>query len=418
MTPDPRRNVPSASEAYRLDNCPGARKAAACCPPLPAGDDASMGIRVHAALETGPMSPAWEALKAGEEQTGRMCWNQMLQVVSDWDGQDDSCADVAEDMWNRGAKEQRLGLTALGKVIPVTPESKATFVFTGMADVVVKQGNRAIVMDYKTGREEVSDSADNAQLRALAVLVAGSDASIEEVTVCIIQPWVGKPKPAVFDKAALSAARDWLNDLLLREKNATPEDLRAGDWCKYCPAMGYCKATRQEVMEIAKPMRLETLPVGNEKAALFARACELDAETLLDIKDRMHLIGMMANAIEGAIRARVEKGDPDICARWELTPGKKVREITDVAAAYAALEPHGITLDDFWSAAKVSLGPLEAALQIRSGNKKKKDGTISAHYSLSLEDAKKQLTETLSAAGALAMKECQPQLKETKPQLQ
>ena len=159
-------------------------------------------------------------------------------------------------------------------------------------------------------------------------------------------------------------------------------------------------------------MKLETIPAGKEKEALFARACELPADTLLDMKDRLHMLGMMANAIEGAVRTRVEQGDPEVCARWALVPGKKVREITNAAAAFAALEPLGVSLEDIWNAAKLSLGPLESALQARSGRKTLKNGKESSHFNLTLEDAKKKLTETLTEAGALALKECARQLKE------
>lgn len=361
------------------------------------------------------MSEPWEALTPAEEQTASMCHHQMLQVIADWDGQEDSCADIAEDLWNRGDKEVRLGLTALGKCLPVTPDSKATFIFTGMADVVVKQGARAIVLDFKTGRESAGSSAENAQLRALAVLVSVANPTIEEITVAIIQPWVGKPQPAVFGKAALTAAKEWLLEVIRREKNATEKDLHAGEWCKFCPAAeNGCPALKSTALAAVASVEIESLPAGKEKEAIFARLMETDADTLLNMMEKRSLLSQLCESIEGAIRRRVEAGDPDICAQWQLADGRKVRKIVDPAAAYEALQPHGVELADLWAAADISVGPLEEAIRARSGRKKKKDGTESTHYNMSVEDAKDLLTSSLLQAGALEIKQNSAQLKRIK----
>ena len=419
--PDQRRGVCSASSVNRVEHCPGSHKLSQCCPPSLDSDDSRSGTRIHAALEHGPMSEPWEALTPAEEQTASMCHHQMLQVIADWDGQEDSCADIAEDLWNRGDKEIRLGLTALGKCLPVTPDSKATFIFTGMADVVIRTDEtmnrlrRAIVLDYKTGREGAGSSAENAQLRALAVLVSVANPTIEEITVAIIQPWVGKPQPAVFDKAALTAAKEWLREVIHKEKNATEKDLHAGEWCKFCPAAeNGCPALKSTALAAVASVEIESLPAGKEKEAIFARLMETDADTLLNMMEKRSLLSQLCESIEGAIRRRVEAGDPDICAQWQLTDGRKVRKIVDPAAAYEALQPHGVTLEDLWAASDLSLGPLEEAIRARSGRKKRKDGKESTHYNMSVEDAKDLLTSSLLQAGALEIKQNSAQLKRIK----
>ncbi len=413
---DPRHNVPSASTMLRTDKCPGSHKAAAVCPPLPESEDAAAGKQVHTALEFGPGSAQWESLSPANEQTAGMCRDQAFTILGEWAGIDDDCQDTEEHLWTGAFKERRLGLTVMGRVIPVTPESAAKFVCTGMADLDARKGKSALVLDFKSGRDGVDHAADNAQLRTLAVLAAGSSPIVEEVWTAIVQPWMGKPTVAVFDSDALKAAKAWLLDVLDRERKATPDDLHAGEWCKYCPAQINCPAFRAAIGEIAKPMRLDTLPLDKDtqKSAMFARAMELPAQTLLDMKDRLHLLSMLENAVNGALRKRVEDGDPEICAQWSLVPGKKVRKIIDPAKAFGALSTLGVTIQDFWAAAEVSIGPLEEALRRTSGKKTKKGGGESAHYNMSVEDAKKKLTEALTDAQAMEHKQNAPCLKETR----
>jgi len=245
--------------------------------------------------------------------------------------------------------------------------------------------------------------------------VSVANPTLEEVTVSLIAPWVGRPQPAVFDKAALTAAKEWLREVIYKEKNATENDLHAGDWCKFCPAAeNGCHALRTTALEAIAPVKLETLPAGAEKEAMFARLMELDADTLLDMMEKRARISQLCESIEGAIRRRVESGDPDICAQWQLTDGRKVRKIVDPAAAYEALQEYGVTLSDLWAAADISVGPLEEAIRARSGRKKKKDGTESTHYNMSVEDAKDLLTSALTQAGALEIKQNAASLKRIK----
>jgi hypothetical protein len=141
---------------------------------------------------------------------------------------------------------------------------------------------------------------------------------------------------------------------------------------------------------------------------------ELPAETLLEMKGRLHLLSMLENAVNGALRKRVEDGDPEICEQWTIVPGKKVRKIIDPAKAYASLSTLGVTLQDFWAAADVSIGPLEESLRRTSGKKTKKGGGESSHYNMSVEEAKRKLTDALIESQALELKQNAPQLKEVK----
>ena len=96
-----------------------------------------------------------------------------------------------------------LGMTTIGGGIEVNKETTARLMITGQADVIARSGNRAIVIDYKTGRGETQPADSNAQLRGLAVLVAlwyrSKGITLDSVRVAIVAPWQGPPTVADFD---------------------------------------------------------------------------------------------------------------------------------------------------------------------------------------------------------------------------
>jgi len=410
---DNRFGVPSASSAWRTENCLGWLKAANGHESA-TSQYAEDGTAIALALEHGPNSDQWEALTAAQVQTATLCWHQTLSVIHRWLGEEDECVDVNQHWWEIGRKEVRLGLTVLGKVIDAPPESRAKFVGTGKPDfyVVSKgEGAKALVIDHKSGRGEVLPSNVNPQLRMNAVLVWLRHPEVVEVTVAIIQPLTGKPVIAVFDNEALVLAKEWLDGVLAAEKAATAKDRCAGDWCLYCPyAELGCPTLNAKSLEVVAPLKLNDIKTEKKKEAIFARVMEVSAQTLMEMDEQRKMMEVAMSAVTAAIRMRLEQGDPVICENYRLTDGRKTRKITDAAAAFEALQPLGVTLEDFWAAVDPTLGPLEAAIRIRSGKRTKKDGGESSHYNLSVDEASKKLTEVLLAAGALEYKQSQPQL--------
>lgn len=414
MESDNRFGVPSASSIHRTANCKGWLKFANGHQSK-AGPWAEDGTAVALALEHGPSSPQWEALTPNLAQTATLCWHQTMSVIHRWLGEEDECEDVNQEWWSRGSKERRLGLTVMGKVIDAPPTSKAKFLGTGKPDFYVVGGNKALVLDHKSGWGDFLPSHANPQLLMNAVLVYMRHPEVTEVTVAIIQPRKGRPERAVYGQAELLAAKEWLLDVLESERNATAKDLCAGDWCAYCPCTELgCPALRAKSLEVVKPLEIDTLPPDKIKEATFARLMEIPSETLMEMDRQRKVLEMAAAAIPAAIRLRLEQGDPIIAANYRLTEGNKIRKITNAAAAFEALQELGVTLEDFWAAVNPSLGPLEDAVQMRSGKRIKKDGKESSLYNLTEDQASDKLTETLLAAGALEYKTTQPQLERIK----
>lgn len=355
MTNDPRRGLPSASSLERLHNCPGSWLASKDMPDE-SNDVAESGTRIHRALETKSMA----GLSADEEQTAQMCDDQAWNVIADW----------SPNMTGTPHNEIRLGLTQIGGVVVVTDDTKADLVFTGQADLIIIDGKRGLVLDYKTGRGEVASAEENLQLRGLAVMAAWVW-RLDSVRVAIVQPWAGPASVADYDENALTASRLWLFDLV---KNVTKEDqdtLSPGNWCKYCKAKAACPALRKAVINALDVVHPETLPSTPEvrSKAVFARMMKMTPEQLIHIeKHVVGLMGLFVEAHKAVFRKRVEAGE---IPGYRMKPGQMREKINDVSKVWSKCEALGVKAHVFTGACSVTKDALKTLLRDATGAKGK-----------------------------------------------
>lgn len=262
-------------------------------------------------------------------------------------------------------------------------------------------GDAVLVIDYKTGRADVTPAESNDQLRGLAPLV--SHLRPETVTVAIVAPQSGKPTVAVFDRDALKAAKSWLVQTWLNAPHAT--ETAAGPWCQYCPARLICRAYADHNAQTLAPLTQNGLPAEKQKEALFARAYETDAATLAEMGERVQMLRWGAAAITSAIRKRLEEGGRDAdelkAAGWSLKEEDGKREITDPDKAAQLLAPllagaEGGATAALMRAAKLSAATLTEELHKASGKKS------ATRYNITGKDAKELLASTL--AGLIVQK--------------
>jgi len=146
----------------------------------------------------------------------------------------------------------------------------------------------------------------------------------------------------------LRAANEWLRMVLHDEIKATPDDRKAGVHCHYCPANATCSTFRQLATSPVEAMS-RVLPQDDKtaRAALFARAMELDADTLAGFVKHLRLVGWWSAAIEGAAKKRAES-DVEFQRFYRLTDGNEVREVTDAQAAFNLALSHALRLKSLW----------------------------------------------------------------------
>lgn len=364
-TSDPRRGVPSCSTLHRLEKCPASWSLEKGMPDT-AGADAESGTRIHewvAGFRQDGLSP-------DEENTGFRILADAETVVQNWFNDLDATTenviyDVAED---------RIGLTNLGRAFVVRPDDGVAYVVTGQADrviVVSKDGGpwHGLILDYKTGRGEVEHAADNAQLRGLAVLAA-AHYGLQSVRVAIVQPLAGAPTVADYDFDDLKNAKRWLFALLDRVK-AGKEAPTAGEWCKYCRAAERpCPALVEKGMQPVRAALLQTpLPAeaDRKKAALFARAMERTPEELAILLDQRAVILRAMQAVEGAARMRMERGE-DVPG-WSLKAAKPRESITDVGKVWSRLDALGCQADTFTAACSITKKALAPIVRSVTGER-------------------------------------------------
>ena len=355
---DERLGVPSASGMERLMNCPASFAMEQCATQPPAvQEDTASGTRIHAVLAGA--APA-STLSASEQETLELCQAQALTLRHEF-----------SDDFGALYVEQRLGLTTQGTVLEVQPQTAhAPFVFTGRADLVLVHGGTALVLDYKTGRNDVPTAGDNPQLAALAVLVA-KRYSVPQVRVAIVQPWSGPPTVADYSVNALVLAESWLQHALLTAATATPEDARAGSWCQWCKAKAQCTVFKQQALQqidVLHPLDLAPLDGEAQRHALFARAMELPPADLAASVRGLDMVKRFVAAIEAAARERATH-DAEFQRHYTLREKKAHRTIADVGTVFARCHEHGVTAEQFTAACSVPLGEVRRLLKAATGTR-------------------------------------------------
>lgn len=377
----PRYNKPSGSSVYRVRNCPGSHKRELLFPEKNA-KDAKTGDRIHAHL-AGALSRGM--LNAQEAQTADMCREQEERLVAEWSN--------GEGV--QVVREQRLGLTAYGKVIEVTPETKAEIVFTAQFDVLHIQEERGIVLDYKSLFGDVPDAVDNEQIWSNAYLVA-EKYKLKSVRGGIIQPRVGKPTIVDFDEQGLAQAKSFVHSVLDAEIKATIDDVSAGEWCKYCKAKLGCPAyaaAREKELAVFNPDQIAHLDRRGLYGAMMGVAGQMSDEELIGRFQGLAIPSLYPQIIKDEMRRRAaEKANFPYEERAVREKGN--REITDAQKAFALLQNLHITEADMISASTVSVTKLQEFVRIRSGQKSvSSNGAI--RYNLTDKQAKEQMALAL-----------------------
>lgn len=213
---DVRRNKPSASGVERLSLCPGSWNLCQSLPPETASEseDAASGTRIHAAL-CGENS---ERLSDDDLTTFLACKDLEIQ-----------------------ARMRVLGVEASETV---TREKRLWLgdSFSGQYDFLAISGNKAVLLDYKTGRGEVESAEGNLQLRALACLVAKEHPELDEITVGIIQPWAS-PQLSLcrYGRGDLLAAEMELLQILDCADDPDAKRIPGEKQCRWCRGKLNCK---------------------------------------------------------------------------------------------------------------------------------------------------------------------------------
>jgi hypothetical protein len=253
--------------------------------------EADLGTKKHLANIGGP-----QILSEAEREDWEVCRRKREEFIERW----------SDGSPIESAKEERLWLRK-----GIRP------LLSGQPDEILRQGNRAAVLDHKFGAYRVSDPGENSQLAVYSLLAARSDDAIEEVTCQIVSP--------THDFEPYTYSRDELDQLyqsvlVVINSLADPGDPVPGNHCHFCSARLICGAARQQA-ESAMLAKAVELPVGEQAAKLL---------------DQIKRAQGLFKEVE-AYYKRVLEESPGAIPGWTLEPGDVRRSINDPVGALERL---------------------------------------------------------------------------------
>lgn len=258
-------------------NCPGWRPLAATCPKPVQNPLAAAGTRMHAAYETEEV----EGLAMDEKSITQRLLHMTDNCLKDW------LMELPGDAKPTEYRERRFWVRN-----PATLEQIAS----AQLDRCWVCGDRALILDAKTGYNEVTPSERNWQIRTQALALFHEFPNLGQIRAGIVASRLAdKLDVSNYDQNALRAIQSEIIQADWRAKQ--PDAARhAGTWCDYCPAKAYCR-------EAATYGNLVTYEFqGLDMPALLGRIQQLTPKGLAAIHEKASIIAKILDAVKDRMK--------------------------------------------------------------------------------------------------------------------
>lgn len=168
----------------------------------------------------------------------------------------------------------------------------------GTADLVSTPVGLLTVDDYKTGRPEYTDPiATNMQMRFLGLAAARAlGASSVRIRLVFVSESGVETDEAVLDELDLCDVAAELSTMAAKLQGRPPAN--PGSWCRYCPVIHDCPATKATLAKLDAPMSIE---IASDEHCAY---------TLKRIKLAKAALEQIEKAAKDYVRARGEAGIP------------------------------------------------------------------------------------------------------------
>lgn len=241
---------------------------------------------------------------------------------------------------------------------------------------VSRAGDKGWVWDWKTGRLEVDPISRNLQVISYAIALMQAYSGIEEFTLEIYYPRLGKPDKITLSAEELDKWRLTIREILLEASSDNPQ-YGVGEHCAFCDAFHQCRALNRAIAPIitdAPTVRFSEL--APEKKGEILILAKLAEKWVKDIIDQAKLTAPFPVGGGKEYRACEEE-------QRKIDPVK----------AWPVLNEIG---DDFGDIIKLPVGKLEewAVAKYEEGFKEKPKRGYKAQVA-------RDLMERLDSAGAL-----------------
>jgi hypothetical protein len=354
---DERRGLPSASSFQRYATCKASialetqLREAGQLPEDHGSDDADAGTRIHAhlaALATGaPFTPE----SADENEVALSLWERAQYWIQRVFGHDHTDVEMIV--------EKRHWLQDL----------HGNDVASGQFDLILHDGVRGLVIDYKTLFGHHAPAAENRQLRFGAVILREAY-GVNEITVVLLQR-MRPDSHAVMGEEDMELALEEI-DQVLERRSGDPFQFgfTRSEECKFCACRLACPRLHWDVSQ------LQVSPF-----ALLATAT--DAQ-ISEFGNRLKSLEHLKRAWESEAEYRIESGRE--LSGWAMLPGKPRREVSAVKELANRLIARGVPVSDILAEMSLPVGAAERLFKTTTSEKGKKireafdllaDGTIS-----------------------------------------
>ena len=224
------------STAARTINCPGWVNQSKNIPPAPASEHALRGSAIHALFERGMLDPDYQpepgavALDGGE--TFALSAEDIAEAVL-------PCYDAAEELLSTYNCNHNVEFELF---VQRDAETGGSADLAALSD----DGKVLVIGDVKSGGVPVyAENLEQLLFYAWLVLDAYADwdtSQVEKLALAIIQPCNRKENILDVWEVAIEKIDDFEQTMLaaIRQSKHPQAPLKAGDHCKYCPALPVC----------------------------------------------------------------------------------------------------------------------------------------------------------------------------------
>lgn len=338
--------IPNTSSVFAAEGTAAHELAAHC---LETGDDPATFLDMWIDIHAKPGQPKFVDLDEPPEEDMRFfpITEEMTDAVGMYVDHVKSLA-IAEGEVLIEA-EQRLDMTHL----------HSSIFGTGDATVLDIEAKHLHVVDLKYGKGVAVDADDNPQLLLYAAGAARRHHNhlIERLTVHIVQPRGQHPKGPIrtfdLDLIDLFEFEDKIATGALRTEMASEayadadrddwnrEYLKAGEWCRFCPAYGFCPAARQDALDA----------VMYEEDGTLLDPEKMTPEQLSEALSSRERVKNWADAVAAFANKVAESGQA--IPGWKLVAKRATRKWKDPNAAEDHLMALGHGKEEIYSEPKL-----------------------------------------------------------------
>ena len=311
---DPRKGKPSASRMHRVCHCPGSVLAEALAPKGKSTKVADAGTEIHDALA----DDDFESLGEDERVIAERLVEMKAKALEAF-----KVATGSKDV--NEFREKRYWIKS----------PKGDPICSAQLDVAYVAGDKALVIDTKTGYKEVTPAQSNWQIKTQAVAFWRANPKVKEV-------W-GAVASFRF-REQYTSVRYTLSDLLRTERDVRFVLWRAeqenaervpGSWCDFCSAKAFCREAGAYSL-LPVPVFNEA-PDGKIKERALAAVETMGLEDLAMLAEKRSIINHVLDSVSARLKTYTQEELQSVGLKKQTRPRYNIEDVNGLLSMFVKL---------------------------------------------------------------------------------